>query len=198
MFILIFHAEGEVFYMQQRVGKNQNTIFILKFATMLKNSVNLSTGTITTKNDYRVTKVGKILRKSKLNELPQILNVLAGNLSVVGPRPLPKIEFDLLSENSKNVLFHVKPGITGIGSLIFRDEEAIIERNNPDDPMKFYQEIILPFKGELEIWYRDHISFINDIKILFLTFYSIIIPVPLKYHKYFKDLPSIPEYLQLS
>ena len=86
--ILLLSDEGEVFYFQKRIGINNSSFYIIKFATMLKNSMNMGSGSITLKNDFRVTKFGKFLRKTKLNELPQIFNILKGDISVVGPRPL--------------------------------------------------------------------------------------------------------------
>ena len=92
--LLRLTAEGEVFYLQERIGINNSRFHILKFATMLKNSINMGTKSITLQNDFRVTKVGKFLRKTKLNELPQLINILKGDISIVGPRPLVAKTFE--------------------------------------------------------------------------------------------------------
>ena len=101
--ILKFSAEGEIFYLQNRFGLKNKTFSILKFATMLKNSENIGSGTITLRNDFRVTKPGKVLRKTKINELPQIFNILLGDISFVGPRPLVKKTFDDYPKTTQNL-----------------------------------------------------------------------------------------------
>ena len=93
---------------------------------MLKDSPNLASGSITLSGDWRVTKPGKFLRKTKINELPQIINILKGDISMVGPRPLVAKTFTAYNEEVQSKIYNVKPGLTGIGSIIFRDEESII------------------------------------------------------------------------
>ena len=122
LFILItillrITAEGEVFYFQERIGLNNSKFQIWKFATMLKNSMNMGTGSITLQNDFRRQKVGKFLRKTKINELPQIINVIKGDISLVGPRPLVTKTFSAYSEDIQSKIYKVKPGLTGIGSI---------------------------------------------------------------------------------
>ena len=126
MLILKLTGEGEVFYFQERIGINNSNFYIWKFATMLRDSMSIGTGSITLENDFRVTKVGKILRKTKINELPQIINILKGDISLVGPRPLVTKTFSAYSKEVQSKIYNVKPGLTGIGSIIFRDEESII------------------------------------------------------------------------
>lgn len=138
---------------------------------MLKNSPNIGTGTITTRNDPRVLPFGKVLRKTKLNELPQLINILIGNMSVIGPRPMVKKGFESYSDEVKQVLKKMKPGLSGIGSVIFRDEEYYISLAN--DPVKFASEVIHPHKGNLEIWYYKHRSLYVDFMIIFLTVWVI-------------------------
>jgi lipopolysaccharide/colanic/teichoic acid biosynthesis glycosyltransferase len=193
--ILKFTAEGEIFYIQERIGKNIKPFGMIKFATMLKNSPNISFGTITVPNDPRVTRIGSFLRKTKINELPQIINVLKGDLSLIGPRPLPQNEFDLYSESVKDLISKIRPGITGIGSLIFRDEEGIIENNKPENPKLFYENVILPYKGALEVWYFHNISFWTDLKILILTFWSLLKIDSALVYKWFPSIPSKPKEL---
>ena len=123
--ILRISTEGEVFYFQERYGIYNSRFQIWKFATMLKNSMNIGTGSITLQNDPRVTKIGSFLRKTKINELPQIINILKGDISLVGPRPLVTKTFSAYNEEVQSKIYNVKPGLTGIGSIIFRDEESI-------------------------------------------------------------------------
>ena len=188
--ILLFTGEHEVFFFQKRVGYKNRIFNIWKFATMMKNSPNIGTGEITLRNDPRVTKFGKILRMTKVNELPQIINVFKGDMSIVGPRPLMDVSFKLYPENVQAVIYNSKPGITGIGSLIFRDEEKIV--SDAVDPKAMYATIIFPYKGALELWYQKHASLYTDFMIIFLTGWSILFPANKLVHKIFKDLPSRP------
>ena len=128
--ILKLSGEGEIFYIQQRVGKDGKMFGLLKFATMLKDSANIGTGTITVKNDPRVLPIGKFLRKSKINELPQLLNILLGDMSVIGPRPQAERCFLAFPKIAQDAIIQVKPGLSGIGSIVFRDEENILD--NPE------------------------------------------------------------------
>lgn len=154
---------------------------------MLKNSPNVGTGHITLRNDPRVTWFGKILRITKINELPQIINVFKGDMSIVGPRPLMESGFKLYTEEIKNKIYNVKPGITGIGSLIFRDEEKIISAAK--DPVEMYGKIS-PFKGALEMWYQENASSYVDFMIIFLTAWSIFRPDNTLQNRVFKNLPA--------
>ena len=126
---------------------------------MLKNSMNMGTGSITLQNDPRVTKIGSFLRKTKINELPQIINILKGDISLVGPRPLVAKTFNAYNDEVQSKIYNVKPGLTGIGSIVFRDEESIISAVKDEDPHEFYKRVIAPYKGELEMWYQKHNSF---------------------------------------
>lgn len=185
--ILLFTGEKEVFYFQKRVGYKSRLFDIWKFATMLKNSPNIGTGEITLRNDPRVTSFGKFLRITKINELPQIINVFKGDMSIVGPRPLMEVSVQLYPEEIRNKIYNSKPGMTGIGSLIFRDEEKII--SDAADPKAMYATIY-PFKGALEMWYQQHASLYTDLMIIFLTAWSIIFPKNQLVNKVFKDLPK--------
>lgn len=184
--ILLVTGEREVFYFQKRIGYKNKPFDIWKFATMLKNSPNIGTGEITLRNDPRVTKFGKILRMTKVNELPQIINVFKGDMSLVGPRPLMEVSFKLYSEEVQKVIYNCRPGMTGIGSLIFRDEEQIV--SEAADPKAMYAAIY-PYKGALELWYQKHASLYTDFMIIFLTAWSILSPGNKLVDKVFKDLP---------
>lgn len=183
-------AEGEVFYFQERIGLNNSRFQIWKFATMLKNSMNMGTGSITLQNDFRVTFIGKFLRKTKINELPQIINILKGEISLVGPRPLVTKTFKAYSEDIQSKIYNVKPGLTGIGSVIYRDEEFLISSVKDEDPHEFYKRVIAPHKGELEIWYQNNKSFFLDLQLIFITAWVILFPKSKLYEKWFKNLPK--------
>tara|TARA_Y100000590_G_scaffold469643_1_gene658851 strand:- start:1648 stop:2313 length:666 start_codon:yes stop_codon:yes gene_type:complete len=186
--ILKLTGEGETFYFQKRVGQNGDSFYLYKFATMLKNSSKIGTKNITLRNDPRVLPFGKLLRKTKLNEVPQIINVIKGDLSIVGPRPLTRDHYNMIPDVYRKKIKKIKPGITGIGSIIFRDEEYLISNN--DDPEKFYKEKIAPYKGQLESWYFDNNSILIDIKIILITAIVIIFPKSNIHKKFFDDLPK--------
>lgn len=185
-------GEGKVFYLQDRVGYKGKHFKVYKFITMRENSENMGSGTITVRNDPRVLPVGRILRKTKINELPQIINVLKGDMSLVGWRPLVPKGFNDYPQHIKDNIIDVKPGLTGIGSIIFRDEEAIVTEAGLQgkDLFQCYREDILPHKGALELWYRDHQSFWLDIKIIFATAYVVLFSNSTAYFKWFKGLPE--------
>jgi len=188
--ILLLTGEHYIFYKQERVGYKNKTFKILKFATMLKNSPNMGTGSVTVRNDPRLLPLGKFLRITKINELPQILNVIKGNMSIVGPRPLMKVSFEMYSPEIRGKIYNSKPGITGIGSLIFRDEEALVSATKMDKH-EYYQKVIMPYKGALEIWYNKNKSLKVDFLIIILTAWAIINPDTKAQYKFFNDLPLI-------
>jgi lipopolysaccharide/colanic/teichoic acid biosynthesis glycosyltransferase len=189
---LKFTGEGYVFYKQERVGYRNKKFLIWKFATMLKDSANMPGGIMTTKKDPRITPMGGFLRKSKINELPQLFNIFLGHMSIVGPRPVMEISFEAYPKEIQKVIYNVKPGLTGIGSIIFRDEEELITevKNNGGNLWDFYKGKIYPFKGELELWYQKHKSFILDMKLIFLTAWVILSPSSKLYEKWFSNLPK--------
>ena len=194
--LLLLTGEHQVFFKQQRVGYHNRLFHIWKFATMLKNSPNMGHGDVTVRKDPRITPVGRFLRMSKLNELPQIINILTGDMSFVGPRPLMKAGFDRYSPELQEKIYRVKPGLTGIGSIVFRDEELIITHSSLP-PHECYAKIILPFKGALEIWYQEHQSLLTDVLILFLTGWHIVFPDSNLINKLFPSLPQREEKLPL-
>ena len=182
-------GEGYIFYIQKRVGYKGKMFNLLKFVTMLKASPDIGTGTITTQNDPRVLPIGRFLRKTKINELPQIINVLMGDMSIVGPRPQTQECFDFFPEKYKDKIYLNKPGITGIGSIVFRNEEEIIAKSSKsyDD---CYREDIMPYKAVIELWYLENKSILVDIKIIFLTAVCVLFPDTRLYMKVFKGLPE--------
>jgi lipopolysaccharide/colanic/teichoic acid biosynthesis glycosyltransferase len=182
-------GEGYIFYYQKRIGYRNKYFNIIKFATMLKNSPNMGTGVITLRNDPRVLPMGGFLRKTKINELPQVFNVLLGDMSIVGPRPLVDKTFNAYPEDIRYKVYHCKPGITGIGSVIFRDEEQLMSSTKLP-PAEFYEKQIAPYKGELELWYQKNQSFWVDLMIIFLTVWVVIFPKSRLMYKVFKGLPK--------
>tara|TARA_R110001583_G_scaffold58103_1_gene173450 strand:+ start:23025 stop:23702 length:678 start_codon:yes stop_codon:yes gene_type:complete len=192
---LLLTGEHYVFYSQKRVGHKNKRFQILKFATMLKNSPNMGTGSLTLRKDPRVLPMGGFLRKTKINELPQLINTLIGNMTIVGPRPQMEVDFYKFPKPIQDVIYNAKPGITGIGSVVFRDEERMMT-NAGGDPHEFYEKHIAPYKGELEVWYQNNLTFMTDFKIIFLTAWVILFPESKLMEKWFKDLPALPEGLK--
>jgi len=188
---LLLTGEHYIFYFQKRVGFKNKRFQIWKFATMLKASPGMGTGSLTIRNDPRVLPMGKFLRKTKINELPQIINVLIGKMTIVGPRPQMEVDFYKFPEHVQSVIYNAKPGITGIGSIVFRDEEKLIS-DAKGDKHEYYKQHIAPYKGELEIWYLHHQSFYTDTMLIFLTAWAILFPESDFVYKIFRDLPERP------
>jgi len=193
MFILRVTGEGEIFFPQIRIGRGGNHFRLYKFATMLKDSPNIGTGTVTVKNDPRVLPMGGFLRKTKINELPQLINIFNGDMSVIGPRPQTQRCFDAFSLSSQTEIIKVKPGLSGIGSIIFRDEEDMMDANN--DPDKFYDKIVMPYKGSLEDWYVSHQNIASYFILIGLTIWVVLGFSTGLVWKLFKDLPPPPQEL---
>lgn len=195
MLILKCTGEHEVFYLQTRMGRGNRPFGIIKFATMLKNSMNMGAGGVTVRNDPRILPVGRVLRKTKINELPQLFNIFIGQMSIVGWRPLVVESYDQYSDEVKAHLGTVSPGLSGVGSIIFRDEEKYYQ--DLQDPMEFYNRVILPYKGQVEIWYVQHKSIVLYFKVIILTVISVLNPKSTLYLKWFKGLPERPAELPL-
>ena len=167
-----FDSKGSIIYKQKRVGKNNIDFNVFKFRTMYLDSDKLGLLTIRGR-DPRVTKAGYFLRKFKLDELPQLINVLIGDMSLVGPRPEVRKYVDLYTNEQKKIL-SIRPGITDWASIEYRDENIILEKSN--NPEKDYIEIIMPDKIKLNNIYVLHFNLIEYFKIIFITFYRIIWP----------------------
>lgn len=192
--ILLLTGEHHVFYTQERVGLGGNTFRLYKFATMLKDSPNIGTGTITVKNDPRILPFGRLLRKTKVNELPQLLNILFGNMSVVGPRPQTRRCFAAFPERSKQAITSVRPGLSGVGSIVFRDEEEAL--HGQADPVRFYDEVIAPYKGALEEWYVQHQGLRMYLLVIMVTAWVVIRPDSDIVWRAFPGLPDPPPELR--
>ena len=194
--ILKFTGEGEVFFLQERIGKDGKLFKLFKFTTMLKDSPNLGTGTVTMRDDPRVLPVGKFLRKTKINELPQLLNIFFGDMSIIGPRPLTTRTFDSYSETTQTVIKQVRPGLSGVGSIIFRGEENLMAGATAS--VDFYHNVIAPYKGALEEWFVANKSLYIYFLAIFTTVWAIVFSKTKIAWIVFKGLPEPPEELKLA
>jgi len=190
MLILRCTGEGEIFFVQQRVGLEGKPFGLFKFATMLKDSPNMGTGTVTLKDDPRVLPFGRFLRRTKLNELPQLWNVLIGDMSIVGPRPQTRRCFDAFPPRSQAEIVKVRPGISGIGSIVFRNEESLMHQHL--EPERFYDEVIMPYKGLLEEWYVAHRGLKTYMLAIFATLWAVVLPRSRMAWRLFQGLPRPP------
>ena len=188
IFLLRFTGEGEVFFRGERIGKRRKKFQILKFVTMLKDSPNIGTGTLTIGDDPRILPVGKYLRNWKINELPQLLNVFMGHMSIVGPRPQSIRNFSAFASDVQDFISMERPGLTGIGSLFFRNEENLLA--GAEDPDQLYDNMIMPYKGELELWYIENKSIFLYIKLIWLTLFMVVFS---KNIDLFLSIPNLPK-----
>lgn len=186
IFVLRITGEGKIFYFQTRIGRDQKKFTLIKFATMLEDSPNIGTGTITTKDDPRVLPFGKLLRKYKLNELPQLLNVLMGTMSLIGPRPQAEKNFSFFPEETKPVITSVRPGLSGIGSIVFRNEENIMCQFQAEG---FYEKVVTPYKAELELFYVEF----QGLKMYFNLIICTLLVLVLKKNYLSKIYPTLPK-----
>lgn len=169
--VIKLESSGPVFYRGERVGLGGGTFFILKFRTMIE-SAEKRGGSSTPKDDPRVTSVGHFLRKWKLDEVPQLINVLRGEMSLVGPRPQVRWAVDLYTPEECRLL-SVRPGMTDWASIRFRNEAEILLGS--DDPDSQYLEKIAPEKIRLGLWYVDNQSILEDLRIIFATLRCVIV-----------------------
>lgn len=188
-------GEHYIFYRQPRIGRGGKVFYVLKFATMLKDSPNMPGGVLTQKDDPRILPMGNFLRKTKINELPQLVNILLGQMSVIGPRPQARQHYDLYSSRVKAKIDTVPPGLSGIGSVAFRDEESMLDRI-PGDRDAFHDHVITPYKGELEVWFVENRNLRNYFKLILLTVLAVVKPESGAWKKWFKGLPEVPERLR--
>lgn len=192
--LLRLTGEGEIFFLQDRIGRKGKYFKLYKFATMLKNSPNIGTGTVTLYNDPRVLPLGGFLRTTKINELPQLINIFKGDMSVIGPRPQTQRCFDAFPTQSQKEIMKVRPGLSGIGSIVFRNEEEMMHCNNSPD--KFYDEIVMPYKGKLEEWYVRNESISLYFQLILITIYAVFFNNRKTAWTVFKKLPDPPESLK--
>jgi lipopolysaccharide/colanic/teichoic acid biosynthesis glycosyltransferase len=188
--ILKLTGEGEIFFRQERVGQFGKPFKVVKFATMLKNSPNMGSGTLTSKNDPRILPFGKFLRKTKINELPQLLNILNGQMSLIGPRPHAKRDLHGVQPEVMDIILKLKPGLSGIGSIVFRNEEQIL--STLEDPRPFYDCIIAPYKASLEGWYSHNKSIHLNLQLVLITLLVVLRKRTVNVYAIFPDLPEMP------
>ena len=169
-FFIFITSKGGVFFVQLRVGKNNKDFKLYKFRTMFLNSDNKGLLTVGN-NDKRITKLGYYLRKNKLDEFPQLINVLNGTMSLVGPRPEVRKYVNLYNSEQKSIL-DVKPGITDLASIMYYNENEILA--NSVNPEQTYINEIMPIKLELNKQYINEMSLLTDLKIIFKTFIKLI------------------------
>jgi lipopolysaccharide/colanic/teichoic acid biosynthesis glycosyltransferase len=188
-------GEHYIFYLQPRIGREGREFKIIKFATMLKDSPNMPGGVLTQKNDPRILSMGRFLRKTKINELPQLINILIGQMSFIGPRPQAKRHYNLYTNEVKEAINKIPPGLSGIGSIVFRSEEYILDQihGNRDN---FHDTIIAPYKGNLELWYSEHRNIGINFLLVLITVWVIFKPKNDIYLSFFKDLPVMPDELK--
>ena len=187
-FVLSMTGEKEIFYLQKRVGQDRKLFSIIKFATMKKDSPFIGTRTITIENDPRILLLGNFLRKTKINEIPQFLNVLKGEMSLVGPRPLTKEVFEMYPKKLSKIISSIKPGVSGLGSLIFKNEFLLLQKNKYIK--KIYKDKISTYKGEIEYWHVKNFNFFCYVKILILTFFVLLFNKPKLVFNFFPRLPK--------
>jgi len=189
-------GEHYIFYLQPRVGRGGKDFMVFKFATMLKDSPNLPGGVLTQKNDPRILPMGKFLRRTKINELPQLINILLGQMSFVGPRPQARRHYELYTPEVRADIDAVPPGLTGIASIVFRDEETMLDKV-PGDRDHFHDTIVAPYKGQLEVWWTKHRTVGNYFKIAIMTAIVLVWPGTDLWKRWFRDLPEMPPQLRV-
>ena len=166
-FLIVIDSGFPIFFLQKRIGRDAKEFNIIKFRTMKTNNENI---TITVSDDSRITRIGKYLRKTKIDELPEILNVLFGQMSFVGPRPDVKGYADKLKGANRKILA-LRPGITGPASLKYYNEEYILSQKS--NPKKYNDEVIFPDKVKINMDYFHNRSFFLDLKIIFATIFRV-------------------------
>lgn len=190
---LRFSGEGEVFYRQVRIGKGGREFHLLKFATMMKNSSAMGSGELTLPNDPRVLPLGRILRKTKLNELPQLLNIVAGDLSLIGPRPQTRRYYAQYHPTDRVWIDTIRPGLSGVGSILFRDEEYLLSK--VPDPVVFDDEVITPYKGQVEHWFAVNQSLGLYFELIFTTVLVVLLPSSKLHQRLLSRVPAPPAAL---
>ena len=191
--LLLSTGENKVIYLQKRVGHGGKLFSLIKFATMLEDSAN--SGTITFDRDPRILPLGHLLRKSKINELPQLFNIFFGDMSIIGPRPLTEETFSYYSSDVGQLILKLKPGLSGVGSIFFRNEQLLLNNGNY---LNVYKNKIAPYKGRLEVWYSENNTLVNYFKLIFATIITIFFPKIDILNFLFKDLPAQPSNVKFN
>lgn len=165
-------SHGPVFFRQTRIGQHEKAFKILKFRTMIVDAENHGSK-ITIGNDPRITKCGRVLRNNKLDELPQLFNVLIGDMSLVGPRPEVPDYVVYYPSEIRRAVYSIKPGITDLASIKFKNECDLLAAS--DNPQKTYVDEILPVKLKYNLDYINNQSLLGDIKLILRTIIAICI-----------------------
>jgi lipopolysaccharide/colanic/teichoic acid biosynthesis glycosyltransferase len=159
-------SPGPVFFRQTRVGRNDRPFRIFKFRSMTVDAPSRGPA-LTTRADKRITRVGQVLRNSKLDELPQLINVLVGDMSLVGPRPEVPQFMDFYSPEQRAVIVSIRPGMTDFAAILFRDESTLLHQGG--DPIDVYRHQIMPIKFRYYCHYRDELANLTDLRIILAT-----------------------------
>lgn len=192
--MIVIDSPGGVFFRGYRVGKNGKTFRIFKFRSMVKDCEGKGKWNVGD-NDDRITRTGHFLRKTKLDEIPQLINVFIGDMSFVGPRPELQVYVDMYTEEEEKIL-DLKPGITDYASMVnIAQFETFTKAVDPDTA---YLKYIRPLKLKLQLFYRDHHSFWGDIRLIFWTIYKVlthsdklpkeVVPIVEEHNKYVKEI----------
>jgi lipopolysaccharide/colanic/teichoic acid biosynthesis glycosyltransferase len=187
--ILRCTGEGDVFYRQERIGRGGRVFLLYKFVTMRRDCGKTTRDLLATDRDPRILPVGGFLRATKINELPQLFNVLLGDMSLIGPRPQVKPHFDMYAERVKRQIIKVRPGLSGIGSIIFHNETILLTQCC-EDHNQYYAENIAPYKGELELWYVQHRSVKLDLLLILMTIWVVLSRRSTYCAQLLRDLPQ--------
>jgi len=185
----------KVFFLQKRVGRNRRVFRLIKFTTMQKNSEHVALNDVSYTHDNRYFAFGKFLSKMKLNEFPQLINVLKGDMSFIGPRPLvEETFFDYYPRELQDQLASIRPGLSGIGSIYYADEETLRKKTTISNE-EFARKYLFPYKSKLEVWFVNNHSLANYFRLIFLTIWVILFPTRDILFSVFKTLPPPPDDL---
>lgn len=187
IFLIFTSGETSPLYVSYRIGKDGVLFRMFKLRTMSR--TRLSKSPLTAYNDNRINFFGRFLRFSKIDELPQFFNILNGDLSFVGPRPMLPEVYIFYSDKTRKKLNAIRPGVTGIGSIVFRNESDLFKKVKGSHE-SFYKDNIAPAKADLELWYTKNRSFVIDFKILALTMVALFFGQVKSLKRHFKNLPT--------
>jgi lipopolysaccharide/colanic/teichoic acid biosynthesis glycosyltransferase len=196
--IIKFDSPGPIFFRQERVGRRGRLFRVFKFRSMLVGATHAGTA-LTVRADTRITRVGTFLRRSKLDELPQLVNVLAGDMSIVGPRPEVPEFMKFYTPDQRAVILSMRPGITDYATILFRDESSLLDQDR--DPVEVYRREIMPVKFTYYERYRREIGILNDLRIIFATILLLVVglvPQWLGIEHQLRTIPLVPKSQRIS
>jgi lipopolysaccharide/colanic/teichoic acid biosynthesis glycosyltransferase len=191
--VLRLSGEGEVLYRQVRIGRRGREFQLIKFVTMMKNSPTMGSGELTLPNDPRVLPMGKLLRKTKLNELPQLWNIVTGDLSLIGPRPQTRRYYECYRPEDRAWIDRIRPGLSGVGSILFRNEESLLAKTH--DPVAFDNQVITPYKGQVEHWFAVNQSITLYFELIITTLLVVMLPYSGLHQRLLRRVPPPPPAL---